>query len=234
MKARVGRVALLLVGNELLSGRVRDENLAFLASSLWALGYRVERALVVRDDKADIAAAIRDLAHEHDLVFTSGGVGPTHDDVTIAGVAEGLDRRVVKHPALEQRIRAHFGAAVTNAHLRMAEVPEGSDLVGGGSGSWPTPRAGNVYMLPGIPSILRRKFEALSPDLPATPRARASVELATEEVVIAERLGRFAAAHPELEVGSYPLADRVLVTIEGADRASVERARAELTTLLEQ
>lgn len=219
--------AVLLIGNELLSGRVEDANLAFLARELWTLGVRVRRAEVVRDEAEVIAEAVKTLSGAHDHVLTTGGIGPTHDDVTIEGVARAFGRGVVLHPDIEGRIRRHFGEGVQEAHLRMARAPEGAKLVGGVSG-WPTLLIENVIILPGVPSILRKKFADLKGHFSGVPIHRAMLGLRSDESTLAPRLETICSRYPDVEVGSYPEPGRVLITIEGVDRETVEGAHAAL------
>lgn len=223
--------AILLVGNELLSGRVRDENLPFLAAELWRRGVRVTRALVVRDDVEAIARAVRELSGEHTYVITTGGIGPTHDDRTIAGVAQAFGLRVVEDPTLASLIRNHLGDRATPAHFRMARIPEGAALEREPGSRWPVVRVRNVFLLPGVPELVRRKFAAIAPRFSGRPLHRGQIELAAEEAEIAPVLDRFAEEHPDLEVGSYPDGPVVLVTVEGPDREGVERAVERLRRL---
>ena len=224
------RASIILIGNELLSGRVRDENLPFLADALWSLGVRVERATMIRDEIPAIALAVREAVAGSDFVLTTGGIGPTHDDVTIAGVAEAFRVRVVRHADLAARIRRHLGREPDEAELRMADVPEGAELVGGTT-TWPTIRMRNVYVLPGIPSILQRKFDELRDEFRGSPFHRVSRAFRTSETELAPRLERLVEAFPELEIGSYPEQERVLVTIEGQDAQAVANAGERLDTL---
>ncbi len=224
------RASIILIGNELLSGRVRDENLPFLAGALWSLGVRIERATMIRDEVPAIAGAVREAAAGSDFVLTTGGIGPTHDDVTIAGVAEAFGVGVVQHDDLAERIRTHLGREPSEAELRMADVPEGAELVGGTT-TWPTIRMRNVYVLPGIPSILRRKFDELRGEFRGSPFHRTSRAFRTTETVLAPRLHRLVEAFPDLEIGSYPEPDRVLVTIEGQDAQAVANAGEQLDML---
>ncbi len=217
--------AVLLIGNEILSGRIRDENLPFLASQLWSLGIALRRVEVCRDELAEIAAAVRRLAAGHSWLFTTGGIGPTHDDVTIEGVARAFGVRVVTHPHLEEMIREHFGEAVRPAHLRMAWAPEGATLEGQGDGAWPTVRLANVLILPGVPSILRRKFVRLvSLFEEAAPFERRALTFLADEADLAPVLEQAALEHPTVEIGSYPEKGRVLVTFEGDDEEELEAA----------
>src|SRR5437870_522164 len=117
--------AIIVIGNEILSGKVIDTNAVFLTRELRTLGVTLRRVLVIPDEVETIAEAIRMYQRAVDVIFTSGGVGPTHDDVTMAGIARGLGRRVVRHPLLEQKIREFSGDKINDARLKMAEVPEG-------------------------------------------------------------------------------------------------------------
>ena len=121
---------IVVIGNEILSGKTVDSNSAFLARELRQLGVTLRRITVIPDELDVIAETVRDFHSKCDIVFTSGGVGPTHDDITIAGVACALGRRVVVHPVLESKIREYLRDRPVNAaHLKMAEVPEGAELV---------------------------------------------------------------------------------------------------------
>jgi molybdopterin-biosynthesis enzyme MoeA-like protein len=175
-----------------------------------------------------------------DWVFTSGGVGPTHDDVTVAAVARALGRPVSRSPELVDAIRAihraHHGAEdPPEAALRMADVPEGTRLLG--DASYPTLVAGNVVMLPGVPQFFRFQFDRIAHLLEAPPFRVASVFLSREEGDIAPALDAVAHGHPQVEIGSYPRFDagadyRVLVTLEAKDGAAVRVAVAELLAAL--
>lgn len=218
--------ALLLVGNELLSGRVRDENAPHLARELWDLGVPVRRMEFCRDDVDEIAGAVGRLAPAHTWLFTTGGIGPTHDDVTIQGVARAFGVGVIVHPTLEQLVRSYFGERLEPSHLRMAWAPEGADLEGGDSGAWPTVKMRNVYILPGVPSILQRKFARLRERFRRAPLHRRSLTFRSDEARLAPLLGAVARSFPGVEVGSYPGPDHVLVTFESADPDLVDEAVA--------
>jgi molybdenum cofactor synthesis domain-containing protein len=227
---------LVVVGNEILSGKVVDTNAPFLARELRALGVELRRIVTIPDDLEEIAAAVREFAARYDVVFTSGGVGPTHDDVTIAGVARGLGRAVVRHPVIESRIREFYGEKVNAARLKMAEVPEGTELIVDGRLGFPTIKCENVYVLPGIPELFEQKFLALRDRFAAAPYHLRVVYTREGEGAIAEHLNATLAAFPDLLLGSYPkLADpeyAVKLTLESKDRAYVERALAHLLALL--
>ncbi|MEO8605179.1 MAG: competence/damage-inducible protein A [bacterium] len=228
--------ALVVIGNEILSGKVVDTNSTFLAQQLRAYGVALRRMVVVPDEVEIIAEAVRALAPTVDVLFTSGGVGPTHDDVTIAGVAAGLGRRVVRHPDIEALLRQHIGERINEAHLKMAEVVEGTELETGGNVAFPTFRVENIYILPGIPEIFREKVLALRERLATDPFHLRIVYTREPESAIAAHLNRTLEEFPALLLGSYPkLSDsdyRVRLTLESKDRDYVERALAALLALL--
>lgn len=224
--------AVIVIGDEILSGKVADTNAAFLAQELRGVGVALRRILVIPDDVEAIAAAVRDYQRAFDVVFTSGGVGPTHDDVTIAGIARGLGCKVVRHPVLEEKIRAWSGGAMTDAKLKMAEVPEGADLVFAGESDYPTVAIANVYILPGIPEIFRAKIEALKFRFAVDPYFMRIVYTRALESALAPFLNATLAAFPDILLGSYPQLNdpeyRVRVTLESKDRDYVDRALAHL------
>ncbi len=227
---------IIVIGNEILSGKVVDTNSPFLTRELRALGVAVRRILTVPDELEEIAPAIAEFHRAYDFVFTSGGVGPTHDDVTIEGVARGLSRRVIRHPAIEGRIRDFYKDKANEARLKMAEVPEGTELIVDGRLGFPTLKCENVYVLPGIPEILEQKFHAIRDRFAASPYFLRVVYTSEGEGSIAEHLNATLRAFPELLLGSYPkIGDpeyAVKLTLESKDREYVERALAHLLGLL--
>src|SRR5512137_2487004 len=142
---------ILIIGSEVLSGKVTDENSPYLVRELRGLGVDVRRIVTIPDEIRVIVEVVRDMARNHDLVFTTGGVGPTHDDVTIAAIAQAFNRRLVRHPLLEEALRRHYANGITAAQLRMAEVPEGSRLLGAEDFHLPIVACENVFIFPGIP-----------------------------------------------------------------------------------
>lgn len=236
----MGRTAAaLVIGNEILSGKVQDANVVELARFLRALGVELRRVVVVADEIETIAAEVNALRQTHDLLFTSGGVGPTHDDVTVAGVARALGRPVVRSEAVVALLRAYYGDALRPGHLHMADVVEGTELFPGLSPQWPTMVLGNVFILPGIPEIFRFKLSGLierlrGADAPFTLRA---VYCAIEEAELRPSLDAVVARFPDVFVGSYPRwrdpEYAVRVTFDGRDAAQVHAAAAHFTALLD-
>jgi molybdenum cofactor synthesis domain-containing protein len=225
--------AILLIGNELLSGRVQDENLGHLTRELWELGVRVTRAALVADEIEAIVEELNRLRHAHTWVFTSGGIGPTHDDVTIAAVAQAFGRAVVIDPGLEQRLRLHYRDELTDAHLRMAQIPEGAQLVSGEERSWPTVNIENVFIFPGVPTILRRKFAQLRERFRQPPFHRQLLTFAVDESRLVPILDRVCAEYGDVMVGSYPVGSEVVISFEADDPRRVEAA-AEAVALAAQ
>jgi len=227
---------ILIIGNEILSGKVVDTNSPFLTRELRRLGVTVRRILTIPDELDEIAVAVAEFHRAYEIVFTSGGVGPTHDDVTMEGVARGLNRRIIRHPAIEGRIREFYKEKTNEARLKMSEVPEGTELIVDGRLGFPTIKCENIYILPGIPEILEQKFEALRDRFAASPYFLRVVYTSEGEGAIAEHLNATLAAFPELMLGSYPkIGDpeySVKLTLESKDEAYVERALAYLLALL--
>jgi molybdenum cofactor synthesis domain-containing protein len=230
---------LVVVGNEVLAAQVQDENGPWAARRLRELGVRLLAIHTVPDRVDDVVDAVDRARRQADWVFTSGGVGPTHDDVTISAVARALGKRVVRRAELADAIHAmhrehHGGAEAPEAALRMADVPEGTRLLG--DPSHPTLVAANVVMLPGVPQFFRFQFERIAHLLEARPFRLACVFLSVDESAVAPTLDRVAHAHPAVEIGSYPrfdLADhRVKVTLEAKDVSRVSAALAELLAAL--
>ncbi len=211
--------AIVVIGDEILSGKFVEENAAFLVGELRALGVALRRITVIPDDLDDIVATVPPLAARFDHVFTSGGVGPTHDDVTIDALAAAFGTDVVTEPELERRVRAYWGERLAPANLRLARVPRGSTLVFGDGTVWPVVAYRNVYILPGVPKLFRRKFLDIRERFRATPVTLARVWLDAEEGVLAPDLDLVVAAHPTVRIGSYPRFDekdfQVLITLEG-------------------
>jgi len=228
---------IVIVGNEILSGKVTDTNSVFLARELRAVGAELGRVVVVADEIDEIAEVVRDFVRRFHVVLTSGGVGPTHDDVTIAGVARGLGRSVVRHPEIETALRQLFKDRLNAAGLKMAEVPEGAELIRSGDlSSFPVIKVENVYLLPGIPEILEQKFHAIKARFAGPRYHLKALYSARGESAIAEYLNATLAQFPELVLGSYPrLGDpeyRVKVTLESKTQAYVEAAFAHLVGIL--
>jgi molybdenum cofactor synthesis domain-containing protein len=226
---------IVLIGNEILSGKVVDANASYLCRELRALGVDVRRIVVVPDEVDLIADAVRECSERFDVVFTSGGVGPTHDDVTIDGVARAMGVPVVREPRLVDMLERFYQGRLTEPRLKMAEVPAGAELIEGPNLAFPAVAIRNVHVLPGVPEIFRQKFDALRERFRDAPFFLASVFVNMGEGTLADYLNALLRTHPELILGSYPEFSnpeyKVKVTLESKDRSYLDRA---VGSLLEQ
>jgi molybdenum cofactor synthesis domain-containing protein len=227
---------ILVVGNEILTGKVVDTNSPYLCQELYALGVDVRRVAVVPDDIDVIAGEVASFAHMFDYVFTTGGVGPTHDDVTIEAVAKGLQRHVVIHPELEALLAQHWIDRPETARQKMASVPEGVQLLMEPSLPVPVLLVENVYVFPGIPQLFRRKFDSIKERFRDLPYYGHQVYVTIPESSFAHILSDVLHEFPDLLLGSYPEVRnpdyRVKLTLESKDAAYLARAYDRLLDLL--
>lgn len=235
MAGRNGAAA-VVIGDEILSGKIRDSNGPFLIDTFRNLGLPVRRVLIVADDVDEIAWALRSCLERYRPIITSGGIGPTHDDVTVAGVAKALGRKVVREPEIEALVRAHFGETLSEEALRLANVPEGASLVRSPKSWYPVIEIDEIYLLPGVPELFRMHLGGISERYRGRPFHLRCVYLSVGETSIAAILDRIAASHPDMDLGSYPRIDdadhRVKLTLEAQAVEPVERALAALLELL--
>jgi molybdenum cofactor synthesis domain-containing protein len=201
----VQTAAALIIGNELLSGKIADENVGVLARTLRGIGVRLNRVVIVPDDHAIIAHEVRELSEGFDHLFTSGGVGPTHDDLTIDAIAAAFDVAVERSEPIETMLRSYYGDAIKEGHLAMARAPAGARLVVTEDMPWPTVVMRNVWILPGVPQIFAMKMAVIAAEL-GTGGAFHSLAVYTnmDEGNLKPLLDRIVADHLEVEVGSYP------------------------------
>lgn len=219
---------IVIIGNEVLSGKTRDTNSHFFCVELRQLGVEVQKISTIQDGIDLIGQEVADFSKRYDYVFTSGGVGPTHDDVTIEGVAHGFRLKVVRHPDIEQRMRRRLGSDVNEARLRMANVPEGATLLATEALFAPIINIHNVYIFPGIPSILQERFHAIKERFRDAPYYLKNVYVKYGEGIIAAMLNDLLTKFPELMLGSYPVIDspeyKVKVTLESKDSQYLAQA----------
>lgn len=220
----------IIIGNELLTGKIADKNLATLAGVLRRLGVVLERAVVIPDVAEIIEREVREAALASSWVFTSGGVGPTHDDLTVAAVASAFDEEVVVSPELEALIRLAYGDRLREGHLLMARVPRGCRLVKSDEIPWPATLMRNVWVLPGVPEIFELKMKLVEEIVGAgIPFVSLAVFTTLDEGNIKPMLDRVVAEHPDVDIGSYPRWTdpkvRTKLTFDGRDRARCEAAR---------
>lgn len=238
MQQVVETAAFLAIGNELLSGKVVEANLAPLAKTLRALGIQLSTAEILLDDVPTLSRAIARLSAAHGVLVTSGGVGPTHDDVTIEAVAQAFGRRVVRDATLVELVQKTFGERTTEAHLRFADIPEGAELRRAPDVSWPTPVVENVWILPGVPEVFRMKLATLRSWLVGPrPFVTRALVLSRDEVDLKDALDLVVAAHPTITIGSYPALFnpryRTRITFDGTSESAVSAALEDLRGRIE-
>lgn len=228
--------AAVIIGNEVLSGKVTDLNSTFLIRRFRELGVRLRRVEIVADEADEIGRAVRTASEGHDIVITTGGVGPTHDDITMASIAGAFGVSVVRHPDLLRLIETYFGEAMTDAHRSLADVPEGSVLVGEERPPWPSVLYRNIYILPGIPKLMQARFDVFASAFTGPPSYFGALELRAFEAEICDRLNKVVEAAPDVEIGSYPRREDgvwyVRITAEGTSRDAVEAALQRLAQSL--
>ena len=205
---RVWTAALVVIGDEILSGRTQDKNIAAVATWLNRQGIILAEVRVVGDHSKAIVKAVNELRAAHDYLFTTGGIGPTHDDITVDAIAAAFSVGVVVHPEARRILQDYFeprGLELTDARLRMARVPEGAELIPNPHSGAPGVRMGNVYILAGIPHVAERMLEALDGQLEGgQPMVSETVGAYAAESDVADLLRETEQEHPGVAIGSYP------------------------------
>ncbi|TIX49561.1 competence/damage-inducible protein A [Alteraurantiacibacter aquimixticola] len=205
---RIWTAALLVIGDEILSGRTHDKNIAQVASWLQVQGIRLTEVRVVSDGMDAIAQAVNALRSTYDYLFTTGGIGPTHDDITVDAVAQALGVPVVIHPearAILEDYYKHREGGLTDARLRMARVPEGAELIPNRMSGAPGIRHGSIFMMAGVPTICAQMLDALTGTLEGgVPLISETVGGWIKESEVADLLRAVEAAHEGVQIGSYP------------------------------
>ncbi len=231
--------AMLVIGDEILSGRTRDANMHHLAGKLTQAGIDLKEVRVVADEPREIEGAVRALSGTHDHLFTSGGIGPTHDDITADCIATAMGAAIDVRADARAILQAHYdrqGMEMNAARLRMARIPEGASLIDNPISAAPGFTLGNVHVMAGVPAIFEAMVAGLLPRLTGgDPVISATVRVDRGEGDIAGPLGKMADDNPGLGFGSYPFQKDgrygTNVVIRGTDAVAVEQARSELLTL---
>ncbi len=224
-------VAILLIGDEILSADVREANLHLMLTALARIGYRTGEVRIVRDEIDEIASAFRALRDGYDYVFSAGGIGPTHDDKTLEAAAEAFDTPVTTHPEMLAFLKGRYGEPLSPMVARMADLPRETEVLGCAEGRWPLIRWNNVFVLPGLPRALADKMERIVALLPPLDRSWSSeLYLSEDESVFADWLSEMQARHPETSIGSYPVVGdfdyRTRLVIRGVNRDVVDTTAA--------
>jgi molybdenum cofactor synthesis domain-containing protein len=238
MTEKIVTAGLLIIGNEILSGRTQDANMAFLGHRLNEIGVRLLEVRVVPDIEADIVTAVNALRDRFDYVFTTGGIGPTHDDITAASIAKAFGVPLIQNPEARARLEGNYRPGELNeARLRMANTPEGATLVDNPVSTAPGFQMGNVFVMAGIPVIMQAMFESVVHRLVGgKPLLSRTLTVALPEGKIAAGFGALQDTYPDVEMGSYPFsrdgrfATRLVLRSSDEDRLAA--AAAELDALI--
>lgn len=241
MTGRVWTAALLVIGDEILSGRTQDKNVAQVASWLNVQGIRLREVRVVADDMAAIGAAVTALSSGNDYLFTTGGIGPTHDDITVDAISAALGVDVIVHPEARAVLEGYYATrgGLTDARLRMARVPEGADLIANRYSGAPGIRIGNIFIMAGVPHIAAAMLDSLTGTLEGgAPVLSATVGCWVAESEIAELLGETERQFEGVQIGSYPFFREgrtgANFVIRSTEAAVLEACAAELVSGLEK
>lgn len=219
---------ILVIGNEILSGKVADSNSPYLCKELRILGVDVERILTIPDDIDLIACEVKAMSEAYDYVFTSGGIGPTHDDVTIEAVAQAFGRELERCESIYARLHRADGEPPNESQAKMAMIPAGASLLDSGDLWFPLVVIENVYVFPGVPELFRKKFDSSRERFRGIPFELRQVYVTVHESDIAQDLHDLLGEFPELLLGSYPKITekefRVMLTLESRDKDYLQRA----------
>ena len=229
---------ILVIGDEILSGRTKDKNIGFIAEYLTNLGIDLKEVRVVSDDEDDIVAALNALRQRYDYVFTTGGIGPTHDDITADSVAKAFGLGIDHHPAVVARFKERFGDTLNEARLRMARIPEGAELIESATILAPGFKVGNVIVMAGVSSIMQAMMDIVAPKLRVGRRMLSdSARADAKEGDIGSPLREIASAHPDTSIGSYPYIDdngkpNTNVVVRARDQGKLDAAMADVKAML--
>jgi len=238
---RIWTAGLVVIGDEILSGRTQDRNVAQIATWLNLQGIRLAEVRVVPDDQGRIVAAVNALRAAYDYLFTTGGIGPTHDDITVDAIAAALGVPVIVHPKARAALEAYYASrgGITEARLRMARVPAGAELIENRMSGAPGIRHGNIFILAGVPHIATLMLEALSGQLEGgRPLLSRTIGCWAPESEVADLLGETERAHEGCQIGSYPFFKDGKVganfVIRSLDEGALEACASDLLHRLEQ
>ena len=238
--AKIVTAALLIIGNEILSGRTQDANLAYIAKALNEVGVRLSEVRVVPDVEAEIVGAVNALRARYDYVFTTGGIGPTHDDITAQCVAKAFGRKLIQNPEARRRLERHYADTtleLNEARLRMANTPEGAALIDNPISSAPGFRVENVFVMAGVPRIAQAMIDGVKHTLQGgDPVLSQTLVTTLPEGRMAQGLGEIQSRYPDVEIGSYPYYRRggfgTSIVLRGTDSGLLQSATEEVAALM--
>jgi len=236
---KIVTACLLIIGNEILSGRTQDANLAFIAKGLNEVGVRLREVRVIPDIAETIIATVNEMRAKFDYVFTTGGIGPTHDDITSECIARAFGVRWVLDEEARRRLAAGYAnpADLNEARLRMAHIPEGAVLIDNPVSRAPGFRIGNVFVMAGVPRIMQSMFDGIKHSLAGgAPVLSRTVTSGLPEGVLAEGLGKLQERYPDFDIGSYPYYRRggfgTSLVVRGTDASRLDAAVGEVFAMV--
>lgn len=204
-REKIVTACLIIIGNEILSGRTQDANLSFLGRRLNEEGVRLAEVRVLPDSMDVLVPAVREVSRKFDYVFTTGGIGPTHDDITVDCIAAAFEVPVIEHPEARRILEEYYGDSLTPSRLRMARAPTGASLVPNPVSGAPGLLIENVYIFAGVPRIMQAQFDAIAHQLNGgTPLLSESIAVSLPESVVAGGLAEIQERFGDVEIGSYP------------------------------
>ncbi|HWK85880.1 MAG TPA: competence/damage-inducible protein A [Xanthobacteraceae bacterium] len=233
--------AILVIGDEILSGRTKDKNIGYIAEYLTNIGIDLKEVRVVPDEEKEIVGALNALRHRYNYVFTTGGIGPTHDDITADSVAKAFGVSIGHHPeavAIIEKRAKERGLELNESRLRMARIPATATLIENKVSGAPGFRIGNVIVMAGVPAIMQAMLDAAAPSLQTGAKMHSvSINTGLKEGDIGSELGEIAKAHPGTMIGSYPFFDEKLgpntnVVVRSRDTALLQAAAADVEAMV--
>lgn len=239
-KTKIFTAAAIIIGNEILSGRTQDKNVKYMAEKLGGVGVRLAEVRIIPDIEGTIVQTINDMRAQVDYVFTSGGIGPTHDDITAESIAKAFSVPLVQNQEAYDILLSHYKKKeeLTEARLKMAMIPEGAELISNPVSGAPGFNIGNVYVLAGVPRIMQAMLDSVVPTLKGGALVLSkTVEAPFPESKIADALGTIQKKFPDIDIGSYPQyiegKHAVNVVLRSIDQAIIEQAKSEVQALID-
>jgi len=226
-------IGLLIIGDEILSAQIQEKNLKYMLRNLAISGYKVSEARIIGDDKALIAKTVYDMSATYQYVITSGGVGPTHDDITLESIALAFRCSLQTNTKLESILKHYFKDHITDEILSMARLPDSAEAIFKNDAEWPIIKMKNCFILPGVPQVFQKKFDHVLQLLPRVEKYYyASLYLNEDESKFAKELTEFQHSHPSTIVGSYPVIDepeyKTQITLKSKEKVNLASGYEEL------
>lgn len=230
--------AILIIGNEILSGRTQDLNVQHIAQHLSTIGINLKEVRIIPDDEQMIMDTVRTLSSQYTTVFTTGGIGATHDDITAASIAKAFGQKLILHDGALEVLTAFYGDRLNEARKRMAMIPEGAQLITNPLSAAPGFKIENVFCLAGIPPVMQRMFDYVIPQLPTGPKYFSrTIQCSVLENNMADELAIIQKQHPTVEIGSYPRYNpdgeySLSLVLRGTDEELILKAGQEILALI--